>query len=132
MSREPRMQTAVWITIFLLEAANIEEDDFIEPDGEVHGDLETIGTLPFELKQIFTRIKQLEAEGLLIASQSKSEKNRKRRQLLFCELSKMKRKIDLATDVFFTSVLDEFNLWEANGVGIAENWLVVTGEAEDE
>ncbi|HEY4475187.1 MAG TPA: hypothetical protein VJB92_00460 [Candidatus Paceibacterota bacterium] len=130
--KEAKMRTAFWLDVLKIELDAIGADDLIEPKGEVEDGEEVVGLVPEELRKLYTRAQQSEAEALRFVADLRIARNDKDQKHAIEKSIAVKAKAETMSAIFWLCIRDEYKLWGPDVIiGVRKSWNVVRKKDQD-
>ena len=110
-----------WVKSVPLLALGLTEEELIAPEEPVADNEEIIGSIRLELRQIYSLYRQMTRDAAMAKVEAQFAPGKKELLTKACELG---IKSNYLNTLFFTSIDDEYQLWNQN-FGVRENWQLV-------
>lgn len=122
------MKTAFWLDVLKIELDAIGDNDLIEPSAEVEPNEQVVGLVPKELRKLYTRIEQTEAEVLRFMADARVAKSEKERTQAIEKTIELKSKAKALWEILWVCIREEYKLWGPYAIGIRKSWNIVKKE----
>lgn len=124
------MKTALWTDLIRIELDAMGEDDLIEPQGEPESGEEEVGTVDMDLRKLYTRAQQTQAETLRFAADDRCARNSQERVKAVEKAQETAKKAEIYMELFWIALRDEFKLWGGWSIGIRKGWKAVKSKPD--
>ena len=126
MNSPTECPSPTWVDMVKMEAENLPAEDMIEPQRELENCEHVVGELDHqELKKYFTlamRWNREAADCVKGAAEISDAQAREEELTIAAELHK---KSQMIFDISWTSLKDEYRLWDKDSIGIRRGWRVI-------
>lgn len=121
-----------WLSMLKIELQFIEPDQMIEPESTTEEDEREgehiLGDATLETKKLWTYFCTLEERSTRAFIDAKYTKHDPdNREALMKKAAELKAKAEMARQILFLNLRDQFGIWNPNlGIGIRKGWKVVS------
>ncbi len=115
-----------WLDIIKLETENMSPEDFIEPQHELETEESVVGEVGDErLKRLFGLAMQWNREAVDCVRRASKTDDPAARDEDLALATELRKKSQILFDIFWTSLKDEYGLWDKDIIGVRRGWKVV-------
>lgn len=120
--------TTTWLKLLPLE---LDETKIIEPEDDVKSSETEVGCLSSDLKKLYSYKRALGEQGMRLSLEVSLRSDKVKKEEMVAQLCRLKMCADIANNLFWLAVNDEFNLWDKSDIGVRKGWIVVWYENPD-